>query len=197
MLAREGIRLVDAPDAGLFELLKDGDAVRVDGGAILVGGREVLRGRVLGLDDVIALAEPFTPEAVAGPSGVPAATIRTLAHDLAAASNPVLYSRIGACTQEFGTLDQQQPPSGFTKFFQADLELMRKILAGFGRLGLAVIRQWRRSAADKLPGNMVTSPCIRQLFHHAQDRHRIIEQPIFQIVLSCAIYLAPRLTDSL
>ncbi len=25
-------------------------------------------------------------------------------HDLAAASNPVLYSRIGACTQEFGTL---------------------------------------------------------------------------------------------
>lgn len=63
-----------------------------------------LRDRVLGLDEVIALAEPFTPEAVAGPSGVPAATIRTLAHDLASASNPVLYSRIGACTQEFGTL---------------------------------------------------------------------------------------------
>ena len=58
----------------------------------------------MGLDEVIGLAEPFTPEAVAGPSGVPAATIRTLAHDLAAASNPVLYSRIGACTQEFGTL---------------------------------------------------------------------------------------------
>jgi len=63
-----------------------------------------LRGRVLGLDEVIALAEPFTPDAVAGPSGVPAATIRTLARDLASASNPVLYSRIGACTQEFGTL---------------------------------------------------------------------------------------------
>jgi anaerobic selenocysteine-containing dehydrogenase len=63
-----------------------------------------LLGRVLGLGEVIGLAEPFTPEAVAGPSGVPAATIRTLAHDLAAASNPVLYSRIGACTQEFGTL---------------------------------------------------------------------------------------------
>ena len=63
-----------------------------------------LQGRVLGLDDVIALADPFTPEAVAEPSGVPAATIRALARDLASASNPVLYSRIGACTQEFGTL---------------------------------------------------------------------------------------------
>jgi anaerobic selenocysteine-containing dehydrogenase len=63
-----------------------------------------LAGRVQGLDEVIALAEPFTPEAVEGPSGIPAATIRQLAHDLASASNPVLYSRIGACTQEFGTL---------------------------------------------------------------------------------------------
>ncbi|WP_167109361.1 molybdopterin-dependent oxidoreductase [Mycobacterium sp. DL592] len=63
-----------------------------------------LHGKVHGLDEVIALAEPFTPEAVAGPSGVPAAVIRRLAQELAAASNPVLYSRIGACTQEFGTL---------------------------------------------------------------------------------------------
>jgi len=52
MLAREGIRLVDAPGANLFELLKDGDAVRVDGGAILVGGQEVLRGRVLGAPEL-------------------------------------------------------------------------------------------------------------------------------------------------
>ncbi len=63
-----------------------------------------LRGRVHGLDQVIALAEPFTPEAVAAPSGIPASTIRRLALELAEASNPVLYSRIGACTQEFGTL---------------------------------------------------------------------------------------------
>lgn len=63
-----------------------------------------LHGKVQGLDEVIALAEPFSPEAVAGPSGIPAPVIRRLAHDLAAASNPVLYSRIGACTQEFGTL---------------------------------------------------------------------------------------------
>jgi anaerobic selenocysteine-containing dehydrogenase len=60
--------------------------------------------RVLGLDEVLALAEPFTPERVAAATGVPAATIRQLAADLAQAPNPVLYSRIGVCTQEFGTL---------------------------------------------------------------------------------------------
>ncbi|MCW2814440.1 MAG: molybdopterin dinucleotide-binding protein [Nocardioides sp.] len=63
-----------------------------------------LAGLVAGLAEVIALAEPFTPEAVAGPTGVPAATVRRLAHDLAAASAPALYSRIGTCTQEFGSL---------------------------------------------------------------------------------------------
>jgi uncharacterized membrane-anchored protein len=48
MLARAGIRLVDAPEQGLFELLRDGDRVTVDGGAVEVAGKEILRGRVLG-----------------------------------------------------------------------------------------------------------------------------------------------------
>jgi uncharacterized membrane-anchored protein len=47
MLAREGIRLVDAPGAGLFERIKDGDRVRIDGEAIFVGDEEVARGRAL------------------------------------------------------------------------------------------------------------------------------------------------------
>ncbi|HEX5593917.1 MAG TPA: putative cytokinetic ring protein SteA [Solirubrobacterales bacterium] len=47
MLARAGIVLVDAPDAKLFELLKDGDRVRIRGGAIYLGDEEVARGRVL------------------------------------------------------------------------------------------------------------------------------------------------------
>jgi uncharacterized membrane-anchored protein len=47
MLAREGVCLLDAPGAGLFELLKDGDRVRIDGDAVKIGDREVLRGRVL------------------------------------------------------------------------------------------------------------------------------------------------------
>ncbi|SBS77152.1 Molybdopterin dinucleotide-binding region [uncultured Mycobacterium sp.] len=82
----------------LFALLR---TLAADG---LLRAHPHLDGRVQGLDDVIALAEPFTPEVVEGPSGIPAAAIRQLAHDLASASNPVLYSRIGACTQEFGTL---------------------------------------------------------------------------------------------
>jgi len=47
MLARAGIRLIDAPGAGLFERLKDGDRVRIDGDAVFVGTDEVARGRVL------------------------------------------------------------------------------------------------------------------------------------------------------
>lgn len=63
-----------------------------------------LENRVSGLDDVIALAAPFSPERVADATGITPATIRRLTAELAHAENPVLYSRIGACTQEFGTL---------------------------------------------------------------------------------------------
>jgi len=52
MLARAGIALVDAPGAKLFEQLKDGDRVRVAGGAIYVGGEEVARGRRLGVGEL-------------------------------------------------------------------------------------------------------------------------------------------------
>ncbi|HEU5252761.1 MAG TPA: putative cytokinetic ring protein SteA [Solirubrobacterales bacterium] len=47
MLAREGICLIDAPGAGLFERIKDGDRVRIAGGSVSVDGEEVARGRVL------------------------------------------------------------------------------------------------------------------------------------------------------
>ncbi len=63
-----------------------------------------LRGMVDGLDDVIAFAAEFSPERVADTTGIPAPTIPRLAADLSAAEHPVVYSRIGACTQEFGTL---------------------------------------------------------------------------------------------
>jgi uncharacterized membrane-anchored protein len=52
MLARSGILLLDAPDGGLFELLNDGDRVRVVGGTVMIGEQEVLRGRVLGVDEL-------------------------------------------------------------------------------------------------------------------------------------------------
>jgi uncharacterized membrane-anchored protein len=47
MLVRAGVRLVDAPGSGLFEVLRDGDRVVIDGGTVRIGDREVLRGRVL------------------------------------------------------------------------------------------------------------------------------------------------------
>lgn len=63
-----------------------------------------LAGLVTGLDEVLALAAPFHPERVAAATGIAAGDIRRLTADLAHAERPVLYSRIGACTQEFGTL---------------------------------------------------------------------------------------------
>lgn len=47
MLTRAGIRLIDAPGAGLFELLRDGERLTIDGGTVRIADREVLRGRVL------------------------------------------------------------------------------------------------------------------------------------------------------
>src|SRR5215212_11962504 len=52
MLAGAGIALVDAPDANLFEALKDGDQVRVSGGTIFVGEEEVAQGRELGVHEL-------------------------------------------------------------------------------------------------------------------------------------------------
>jgi anaerobic selenocysteine-containing dehydrogenase len=59
---------------------------------------------VAGLDDVRALAEPFSPEAVAPGCGIDAVVIRRIASELAAAPAAAVYGRIGTCTQAFGTL---------------------------------------------------------------------------------------------
>ena len=61
-------------------------------------------GLVDGLDEVRALAAPFTPEAVAPVCGIDADEIRRMARELAAAPRAAVYGRIGTCTQEFGTL---------------------------------------------------------------------------------------------
>ncbi|HEX5067262.1 MAG TPA: molybdopterin-dependent oxidoreductase [Myxococcota bacterium] len=63
-----------------------------------------LQGRVRGVAEVERLSRPFTPEAVADTCQVPAATIRTLARELADARRSAVYGRIGTCNQEFGTL---------------------------------------------------------------------------------------------
>ena len=62
-----------------------------------------------GLDEVRELSAPFTPEAVAEVCGIDAATTRRIAREIAAAPSATVYSRIGASTQEFGTLANWLP----------------------------------------------------------------------------------------
>jgi anaerobic selenocysteine-containing dehydrogenase len=57
-----------------------------------------------GLEQVRALARPFTPEAAAEVCGIAPDEIRRMARELAAAPRAAVYGRIGTCTQEFGTL---------------------------------------------------------------------------------------------
>jgi anaerobic selenocysteine-containing dehydrogenase len=63
-----------------------------------------LAAQVNGVDDVREIAREFPPERVAAACRVPAATIRRLAHEIAAAPAAAVYGRIGLCNQEFGTL---------------------------------------------------------------------------------------------
>lgn len=64
----------------------------------------ILAERIEGLDELLQLAAPFTPEAVAPKTGISADALRSLVADFSAADKPVLYGRIGLCTQAFGTL---------------------------------------------------------------------------------------------
>lgn len=59
MLARAGIRLIDAPDERVFDLIRDGRQLSLTGdGAVLAGEEEILRGRPLGVVELEAqLAE--------------------------------------------------------------------------------------------------------------------------------------------
>ncbi len=61
-------------------------------------------GHVTGVEQVRELAGAFAPEVVTAACGVPAARIRGLARELAAAPTAAVYGRIGTCTVEFGTL---------------------------------------------------------------------------------------------
>jgi anaerobic selenocysteine-containing dehydrogenase len=75
---------------------------------VLFAEKRVELGRLapftVGLTEVERLAQEFPPEAVAGPSGVPADTIRELAREFAEGAPAVAYGRVGVSTQEFGGL---------------------------------------------------------------------------------------------
>ena len=59
---------------------------------------------VADVDQLRDACAPFTPEAVAGLTRVPAETTRRIAHEIVAAEAASIYGRIGLCNQEFGTL---------------------------------------------------------------------------------------------
>jgi anaerobic selenocysteine-containing dehydrogenase len=58
-----------------------------------------------GVDTLRELSKPFSPDAVAPATGVSAEVTAALMRDLCAANKPVLYGRVGVCTQSFGGLN--------------------------------------------------------------------------------------------
>jgi len=60
--------------------------------------------RATGLDEMRALANPWTPERAAPITGIAAEQIRDLTRQLATTERAVMYGRIGVCVQEFGGL---------------------------------------------------------------------------------------------
>lgn len=59
---------------------------------------------VNGVEEIRALVEPFTPEAVADRTGISAETTRRIAREFASAPSASVYDRVGAHQQEFGTI---------------------------------------------------------------------------------------------
>ena len=62
-----------------------------------------------GFDVVSDLVAPYTPEVVSDRCGVDAKVIRQIARDLAASSAACIHTRMGACSQEFGTITSWLP----------------------------------------------------------------------------------------
>ena len=96
--ADEWLPIVPGSDAALLLAVV---AVLDEDGLTDLGAVE---GRVRGIDEVLAAARDFPPDAVAAWCGIEAERIRSLAHEIAGARRAVVYGRIGLCTQEFGTL---------------------------------------------------------------------------------------------
>ena len=59
---------------------------------------------VVGVDEALAAVAGCTPESVEGRTGVPAATVRRIAHELATAPAAAVYGRIGVHTVVGGTV---------------------------------------------------------------------------------------------
>ena len=99
------LAIMPGTDAFLLAALVNVLADELDGevdGAALAARRAHLAAQLSGLDEVVAACAPFTPELVAPITGIAAADIRRLAHELAAAPSGSVYGRMGVCTSGFG-----------------------------------------------------------------------------------------------
>jgi anaerobic selenocysteine-containing dehydrogenase len=115
--ARGGrVVVVDPRRTETAALATDHHAIRPGGDALLllamlhvvfreaIARPEAVPQWVRGVDEVRALAMRFPPERVAASIGVRASVISQMARDFARAERSVCYGRVGASTQEFGTL---------------------------------------------------------------------------------------------
>jgi uncharacterized membrane-anchored protein len=77
LLARAGVHLVDAPRSPLFDRLKDGDPVMIDGGRVIRGGEEIVNGTRLEAD---ALARRLEEQRLRVNEALSAFAENTMAH---------------------------------------------------------------------------------------------------------------------
>lgn len=88
------------PDSDSWLMLSLLHVVFTDG----LEDRTAIAAQSTGIDTLRALCADFPPEETAMRTGVPAATVRTLANDFATAPTAVAYGRTGACLGHHGTL---------------------------------------------------------------------------------------------
>jgi len=113
---------------------------------------------VRGLDDLRALSEPFTPDAVAPHTGIAAEDIRRMARELADAERAAVYGRIGTTTQTFGALASWL------------VDVLNVITGNLDREGGAMFPLAAAGQANAAPGP-------RRAFVHGRWRSRVRELP--------------------
>jgi len=113
---------------------------------------------VTGLDELRALCEPFTPDAVAPHTGIAAADIRRMARELANAETAAVYGRIGTTTQAFGTLASWL------------VDVLNVITGNLDREGGAMFPLAAAGQANSTPGR-------RRSFEHGRWHSRIRNLP--------------------
>jgi anaerobic selenocysteine-containing dehydrogenase len=96
--ADEHIAILPGGDAAL--LLSMVQVIVAEGHADLAG----IQREAIGWQEIERRLPKFTPERVASQVGIPAETIRRLAHDFRSAASPVAYSRVGVCNNRYGTI---------------------------------------------------------------------------------------------